>query len=100
MESRFPCLCNGLAVFLACFVVKEMKVQRVSPFTEARHDAAVGRNAMAVMRVLKGFNQDGVTVAMECEHDVEMARAGGDGKPAYVISIYFTDRLDDNEEFV
>ena len=29
-----------------------------------------------------------------------MARAGANGKPAHVISIYFTDRLDDNEEFV
>ena len=54
---------------------------------EACHDAAVGRNAVSVMTVFKGFNHDGVTVAMECEHDVTVARAGADGKPAHVISI-------------
>ena len=59
----------------------------MSPFTEARHDAAVGRNAVAVMTGLKGFNQYDVTVAMECEHDVAVARAGEDGKPAHVIII-------------
>ena len=59
----------------------------MSPFTEARHDAAVGRNAVAVMTGLKGFNNDGVTVAIECNHDVVVARAGADGKPAHVISI-------------
>ena len=64
LESRFPCLCNYLAIFLACFVVKHLYVHRMSPFTEACHDAAVGRNVVAVMTVLKGFNQDDVTVAM------------------------------------
>ena len=39
-------------------------MHRVSSFTEARHDADVGRNAVAVMMGLKGFNQDGITVAM------------------------------------
>ena len=72
----------------------------MSPFTEAHHDAAVGRNAVAVMTGLKVFNQDGVTVAMECKHDVAVARAGANMKPAHVRSIEFTDRLDDNEEFV
>ena len=57
------------------------------PVTEARHDAALGRNMVAVMTILKGFNKDCVTVAMECEHDVAVARAGADGKPAHVISI-------------
>ena len=37
---------------------------------------------------------------MECEHDVVVARAGEDGKLAHVISIYFTDRLDNNKELV
>ena len=59
----------------------------MSPFTEARHDADVGRNAVAVMMGLKGFNQDVVTVAMECEHGVAVARAGAYEKPAHVISI-------------
>ena len=72
----------------------------MSPFTEARHDAAEGRNEVMVMTGLKSFNQDGVTVAMECEHDVVEARSGADGKPAHIIIIKFTDRLDDNEEFV
>ena len=72
----------------------------MSPFTEACHDAAVGRNAVVVMTALKGFNQDGVTVAMECEHDVAAARAGADGKPAHVISIYFNDRICEKKEFV
>ena len=72
----------------------------MSPFTEARHDAAVGRNAVVVMKGLKGFNQDGVTVTMECKHYLAVARAGADGKPAHVIGIEFTDRLDNNEEFV
>ena len=36
----------------------------MSPFTEARNDAAVCRNVVAVMTDLKGLNQDGVTVAM------------------------------------
>ena len=49
---------------------------------------------------LKGFNQDGVAVAMECEHDVAVARAGADGEPAHVVSIKFTDRLEDYVEFV
>ena len=68
----------------------------MSPFLEARHDAAVGYYAMAVMTGLKGFNQDDVAVAMECEHDVAVVRAGSDGEPAHVISINFTDRLDDH----
>ena len=36
----------------------------MSPFTEAHHDAAVGHNTMSVMTGLKGFKQDGVSVAM------------------------------------
>ena len=72
----------------------------MSPFTDAFHDAAVGRNVVAVMMILKGFNQDVVTVAMECKHDVAVSKSGADGKPAHVISIYFTYRLDDHEEFV
>ena len=59
----------------------------MSPFAEASHDTAVGRNAVSVMTVFKGFNKDGVTVAMECEHDVTVARSRADGKPAHVISI-------------
>ena len=59
----------------------------MSPFLEARHDAAVGFYAVAVMTGLKGFNQDGVNAAMECDHDVAVTRAGADGKPAHVISI-------------
>ena len=39
------------------------------------------------MTGLKGFNKYGVAVAMECEHDVAVARAGEDVKPAHVISI-------------
>ena len=72
----------------------------MSPFTESRHDAAVGHNAMLVMTALKGFNQDGVAVAMGYKHDVAVAQAGADGKPAHVIGIEFTDRLNDNEEFI
>ena len=70
------------------------------PFTEERHYAAVGRNTVVFMTGLKGFNQDGVTVAMECKHYLAVARAGADGKPAHVIGIEFTDRLNNNEEFV
>ena len=59
----------------------------MSPFTEVHHDTDVGCNVVAVMTILKGFNQDGITAAMECEHDVAVVRAGADGKPAHVISI-------------
>ena len=67
----------------------------MSPFLEARHDAAVGCYAVAVMTGLKGFNQDDVSVAMEYENSVAVARALVDGEPAHVISVEFTDRLDD-----
>ena len=97
LESCFPCLCHDSARFLACFVVKHLYVHRVSPFTEAYHDAAVGHNAVAVMTVLKGFNQDGSNVAMECEHYVAVTRVGVDRKPSHIISIYFNDRLNDNK---
>ena len=72
----------------------------MSPFLEARHYAVVGCYAVAVMTILKIFNQDGVDLAMECEHDVAVARAGADGEPAHVISIKFTDRIDDYVDFV
>ena len=39
------------------------------------------------MTGLKGFNQDGVDVAMKCEHDVAVARAGADEEPAHFISV-------------
>ena len=48
------------------------------PLLEARHDEALGCYAVAVMTGLKGFNQDDVDVAMECEHDVARVRAGAD----------------------
>ena len=51
------------------------------------------------MSGLKGFNQDDVAVAMECEHDVAVARVGADGPPSHVVIINFTDRLDDYVEF-
>ena len=51
------------------------------------------------MTGLKGFNQDGIAVVMEFEHDLAVARAGADGKPAHFISIKFTDSLDDHVEF-
>ena len=72
----------------------------MSPFLEARHDAAVGYYAVTVMAGLKGFNQDDVDVAMKCDHDVAVARAGADGEPAHVISVKFTDRLDNYVDFV
>ena len=72
----------------------------MSPFKEARQDAAVGHNTVSVMAGLKEFNQDGVSAKMEYKQDVAVARAGADGKPAHVIGIEFTDRLDNNEEFV
>ena len=59
----------------------------MSLLAEASRDTAVGRNAVSVMTVFKGFNKDGVTIAMECEHDVTVARAGANGKPAHGISI-------------
>ena len=52
------------------------------------------------MTGLKGFNQDDVVIAMECDRGVAVARAGVDGVPAHVIIIKFTDRLDDHVEFV
>ena len=55
---------------------------------------------MSVITGLKGFNQDDVTVAMKCKHDVAVTRQGTDGKPAHVISILFTDRLNDYIEFI
>ena len=57
------------------------------PFAEARHNAAIGCNAVAVMTGLKGLNRDGITVTMECENDVAVDRAGADGKLVHVISI-------------
>ena len=72
----------------------------MSHFTEARHDVAVGRDAVAVMTRLKGFNQDGITVTMKYEHDVAVTRGGADGRLSHVISIKFNDRIDDHIEFV
>ena len=74
-------------IFLACFFVKDLWFHSVSLFTEARHYAPVGRNVVAVMMGLKWFNQYGVTVTMEFEHDVAVARVVADDKPAHVISI-------------
>ena len=70
------------------------------PFLEARHDAAVGCYAVAFMTGLKGFNKDDVDVTMKGEHDVVVARLGSNGEPAHVISVKFTDRLNDYIEFV
>ena len=72
----------------------------MSPFLEEINDAAVGRYTVAIRPGLKGFNQYDVAVAMECEHDVAVARAGANGEPAHVVSINFTDRLEDYIEFV
>ena len=72
----------------------------MSPFLEARHDAAVGCYAVAVMTGLKGFNQDDVSVPMECEHGAAVARTGADGELAHIISINFTDRFYNYIEFV
>ena len=52
------------------------------------------------MTVLKRFNRDDVAVAMKCEHDVAVDRAGTYGEPAHVIRVKFTDRHDDYVEFV
>ena len=41
-----------------------------------------------------------MTLLLDCEHDVAVARAGADGKLAHVISIKFTDRFDENVYFV
>ena len=59
----------------------------MSPFTEARYDVAVGCNEVAVITRLKGFNQDGINVTMECERDLAVSRTGADKKPAHIISI-------------
>ena len=72
----------------------------MSPFLASRHDAIVGCYAVVVMAGLKGFTHDDVAVVMECEHGVVVARAGSDGELAHVISIKFTDRLDDHVELI
>ena len=67
---------------------------------EAHYDAAVGRYAVAFMTGLKGFNQYDIAVEMEYEYDVAVVGSGADGETFHVISIKFTDRLDDYVEFV
>ena len=72
----------------------------MSPFLEAHHYADVGCYVVAVMTGFKAFNQYDVAVAMEFEHDLVVDRVGAYGEPAHVISIKFTDRIDDHVDFV
>ena len=72
----------------------------MSPFLEEHHDAAVGCYVVAFMTGFKGFNWDDVAIAMKCEHDEAVARARADGELAHIISVKFTDRLDNYVEFI
>ena len=60
LVSASPGLGNDLAIVCACFVVKDLVVNDVVVGLEALHDAIVGRDTVAAVTALEGFNEYGV----------------------------------------
>ena len=63
-----PDVSDVATVLLAGFVVEDLVVNDVAARLEAGHDAGVGRDTVAVLAGLEGFNEDGVGVAMVGDH--------------------------------
>ena len=60
---------------------------------EADHDAGVGRYAVAVFLCMEGLDEDGVGVAVLCDHKVLVAAAGADGEASCVVCVERADEF-------
>ena len=57
LKSGTPVFCDGAAILLARFVVKDLVVNGVDTFLEAGHDEVVRRNVVLVMAGLEGLSR-------------------------------------------
>ena len=87
MVSGCPDVGDVLVVFLACLVIEDLVVDDVDASLEAGHDAGVGRDVVAVSLCLEGLDEDGVGVAVVCDHQVLVAAAGADGEASCVVCV-------------
>ena len=85
-------------VLLAGFVVEDLVVNNVAARLEGGHDAGVGRDTVAVLAVLEGFDEDEAGVPMVDYHAVLVAAVGADREVDCVVSLERADRLDPEVE--
>ena len=87
MVCGFPDVSDVSAVFLACFIVKDLVVYNVAASLEAGHDAGVGWDAVAVFACLEGLEEDDVGVAVIGDHEVLVAAVGADREASRVVGV-------------
>ena len=73
LESCFPLLFDLLRVGGAAFVVEDLKVDVVTVFWKADHDAVACDEAVTVVAGLEGINQDDFGVYVVGGHDEVVA---------------------------
>ena len=79
---------SGVAmVLLAGFVVEDLVVNDVAARLDAGHDEGVGRDTVAVLAVLEGFDEDDVGITMAGSHEVLVAAAGADREASCVVCV-------------
>ena len=87
MVSGCPDVGDVSAVFLARFVIEDLVVDDVTASLEAGHDAGVGWDAVAVFPCMEGIDEDGVGVAVVCDHQILGAATGADWEASCVICV-------------
>ena len=100
MIGAVPVFGDGVAVFCAGLIVKELVFDYMAALLEFRHDASVGWDVVAVVFGLEGLDEDDVGVAVVGEHDVLVATARTDGEATHVVGEELADGSDPNMEFV
>ena len=85
LVSALPGFDDDLVVEGAGLVAKDLVFDNVVTALETLHDVFVGRDVMAIVAALEGFDENSVGVAMVSQHDVLVAAARVDREAIHVI---------------
>ena len=95
IELAGPIVFYGQLVGLAGLIVEDLEVNSVAAILEPRHDAVVLRDAVLVVPVLEGFEQNGIGVDMVRQHNAVVAAEGSDREAAHVVCVELADGLNE-----
>ena len=89
-----PNVSDVATVLLAGFVVEDLVVNNVAARLEAGHDASVCSDTVAILAGLEGFDEDEVSVAVVCDHEVLVADAVADQEASCFVGVEHSGGLD------
>ena len=87
LELADPLAFYGHIIGLPGLIVDDLEVNSVAVILETRHDVVVRRDAVLVVPILEGFDQNVISVNLVCQHNVVVADVGADGGADHAICV-------------